>query len=152
MLQNIYTGIIIGVIIILMFCFYVSWSRDVVLLERYEKKMKLLKIGGADQNAQEYQAFKSELIEDMKRYNISQSDQNALRQLTNKIVFEELAGQKSIFKKVLNASFYGLLQGGATGFITGGFPGALGGALVFGTVSPIIKTYQEFNPCDESLA
>ena len=152
MLENIYIGIIILILIILCYCFYVSYRHDSELLGIYEHKIRLIKSGIVDNRTSNYQIFMKELEADLTKHNISPSDKSAMHKLMHKIMFEEIAGQKSIFKKVLNSSFYGMLQGAATGFVTGGLPGSLGGALVFGTVGPIIKTYQELNPCDESLA
>jgi len=151
MLQDIYIGIIVVILLILFYCFYVSWKHDVQLLETYENKLKLIKKGIMSPEMKEYKNFMAELNDDLKRHNISNSDKEALYKLMQKIMFEEIAGQKSIFKKVVNSTFYGLMQGGATGFITGGLPGALGGAVVFGTVAPIIRTYQEISPSDENL-
>ena len=151
MLENIYIGIIIVILVILFYCFYISWQHDVTLLEIYEHKINLIKSGVVDNSTKQYQEFMRELESDMKKHNINPNDKKALNKLMHKIMFVEIAGQSSIFKKVFNSTFYGLLQGGATGYVTGGIPGALGGALVFGTVSPIIKAYQELNPCDEGL-
>lgn len=152
MLSNIYIGIVIVILVILLYCYYISWQHDVQLLNKYEAKIKLIKSGIVDKRIMQYQSMIKELSSDLQRYNIAADDSRALNKLMHKIMFEEIAGEKSIFKKVLNSTFYGMLQGGATGFVTGGLPGALGGAIVFGTVSPIIKTYQELNPCDENLA
>lgn len=152
MLQNIYIGLIIAVLLLLFYCLYLGWSHDVKLLEKYEKKIKLIKAGITDKRITQYHMMMQELDSDLKKYNIAINDQQALQKLMHKIMFEEIAGEKSIFKKVLNSTFSGLLQGASTGFITGGIPGALGGSLVFGTVNPIIRTYQELNPYDESLA
>jgi len=152
MLQNIYIGIVIVILLMLLYCYYISWQHDVQLLDRYESKLKLIKMGLVDKQIAQYQSMMKELSDDLRRHNIAADDSRALNKLMHKIMFEEIAGEKSIFKKVLNSTFYGMLQGGATGYVTGGIPGALGGALVFGTVSPIIKTYQELNPCDENLA
>lgn len=148
MIQNIYIGLIIGVLLLLFYCFYLSWYHDIVRLEKYERKIKLIKSGITSDKV----SHLHELHEDLKKHHISSDDQKALHKLVHKVMFEEIAGEKSIFKKVLNATFYGMLQGASTGFITGGIPGALGGSLVFGTINPIMKTYQELNPCDESLA
>lgn len=151
MLEDIYIGIVIVILIVMCYCFYVSWQHDVRLLSIYEHKINLIKSGIADNSTKQYQAFMQELDSDMQKHNINPTDKAALNKLMHKIMFVEIAGQSSVFKKVLNSTFYGLLQGGATGYVTGGIPGALGGALVFGTISPIIKAYQELNPCDEGL-
>ncbi len=152
MIQNIYFGLIVAILLLLFYCLYLSWVHDTELLAKYERKIKLIKSGIADKKIIQYAGMSKELGEDLQKYNISMDDQRALHKLMHKIVFEEIAGETSIFKKVLNSAFYGMLQGAATGYITGGIPGALGGSLVFGTVSPIMKTYQELHPCDEALA
>ncbi len=150
-LDNIYIGIIIVILIVLFYCFYISWKHDVDILEKYEQKIKLIKSGMINDKTAKYQSFMNELKEDMHKYNISPSDQLAMQKLMHKIMFVEITGKKSVFKKILNSSLYGMLQGAIVGFITGGISGSLAGALIFGTVGPIIKTHQELNPCDESL-
>ena len=152
MIEKIYTPVVIVLLVILFSCLYISWQSDTEALEEYDRKIKLIKAGIADQKTRNYNLFVNELKSDLAAYNISPSDQFALRKLSDKIMFEELAGKKSLFKRVVNSAFYGLLQGGATGFVTGGPPGALGGAIVFGMVSPIITTYREMCPADERLA
>lgn len=115
MIEKIYLGLAIIIVLILFYCLYISYIFDESIL---------------------------------KQYNI---DSETSKYLSNKHVHKKLSESKSVFKKIINSSFYGILQGGATGFITGGLPGALGGAFVFGTVMPIIATYREINPLDESL-
>jgi hypothetical protein len=98
-----------------------AWQHDNESLEKYERKIKLIR-------------------------NIKSIDKQLLKN-----TFDELAGKTSVLKKVINSAFYGILQGGATGFVTGGIPGALGGSIVFGTVLPIITTHRELSPFDETL-
>jgi hypothetical protein len=151
MIEKIYIGIAIALVIALLICLVVTWRADTEALEEYDHKINLIKRGLGDTKTQNYKAFLLELQDDLKKHNIESSDKQALKKLANKIAFEEITGKKSTFKKVVNSCFFGLLQGGATGFITGGLPGALGGALVFGTVVPIITTYKELYPSNENL-
>lgn len=152
MIEKIYMPVVIVLLIILFGCLTIAWRSDTDALTKYEHKIRLIKAGIADQKSVNYKMFINELKSDLNTYDISPSDSLALNKLAKKIVHEELAGQKSMLKKVVNSSFYGILQGGATGFITGGAPGALGGAIVFGVISPIITTYKEVYPTDELLA
>ena len=151
MIEKIYISIVIVLLVILAFCLFAAWRSDTLSLEEYDRKINLIKLGLSDQKTLNYREFINELRSDLSAHNISGEDKDALNKLANKIMFEEIAGQKSMFKKVVSACFYGLMQGGATGFITGGLPGALGGSIVFGTVNPIMTTYKEFNPVDDNL-
>jgi hypothetical protein len=151
MIEKIYISIVIVLLVVLFVCLFIAWKSDTQSLEEYDRKINLIKLGLSDQKTLNYRAFVNELRNDLRTHNISTEDKDALNKLANKIMFEEIAGQKSMFKKVVGACFYGLMQGGATGFITGGLPGALGGSIVFGTINPIMTTYKELNPVDEQL-
>jgi hypothetical protein len=151
MLEKLYTSIIVVFCILLFICLVVAYNHDQNALEKYENKMSLIKRGIMDKNTRNYKAFMLELKSDLETHKISLSDKEALNKLANKIMFEEITGQKSIFKKVSNACILGLVQGGVTGFLTGGMPGMLGGSLVFGTTMPILTTYKELNPLNENL-
>ena len=140
MIEKIYTSILILILFVLLYSLYIAYEYDNNTLKIYDHKIKCIK-----------QGITGELQQDFKKYNINCKEQNALKKLANKILYEEISVKKSIFKKVVNSSLTGIVQGGVTGFITGGLPGLLGGSIVFGTIIPIVTAYKELNPPDETL-
>lgn len=151
MLDKIYTGLIIVLVLILFGCLYFAWRYDTDVLEQYDKKIDLVNRCKHSTDKSQKKALLMKLESDFKKHSISPIDNLALHKLESKIRYDDAHKQKSIFKKITNTCFYSIMQGGATGFITGGIPGSLGGAIVFGTVMPIVAAYRELNPFDENL-
>jgi hypothetical protein len=150
MIERIYIGLVLILMIILFYCLYAAWSHDTKTLQDYDNKINLINKCKKTTNRSQHKAILLELDEDFKKYEIP-IDSKALYALEYKIKKNDIYKHKSSFKKIVNTCLFSIMQGGATGFITGGLPGLLGGSIVFGTVMPIISTYRDLNPVDEML-
>jgi len=151
MLDKIYIGAVVVLMLVLFYCLYLAWQSDTDILVQYDKKIELVEACKLSQDRARRKALLLDLEPEFKKHNISVADAQALNKLEYKIRNDEAHKHKSTFKKIANTCFYSIMQGGATGFITGGVAGSLGGAIVFGTVMPIVAAYRELYPSDETL-
>lgn len=150
MIEKIYIGIVLFLLVILFYYLYAAWSHDTQILLEYDNKINLINKCKKTTNRSQYKAILIELSEDFKKYEVP-INEKAIFSLEHKLKHNDIYKHKSSFKKMVNNCLFSIMQGGATGFITGGLPGLLGGSIVFGTVMPIIAAYRDLNPFDEML-
>lgn len=151
MIERIYIGAVIVLVLLLFYCLYAATLYDNLEREHHDSKMKLIQLNKTNFDGVSRKAGLLELEAELKLYKISPSDPYAFHKLENKIKSKVIPAKKSALKKIINTCFYSIVQGGTTGFITGGIAGSMGGAIVFGTVMPIVAAYRELNPTNESL-
>lgn len=123
-LDDIYVGLVSTLIVIYIYVMYLAWVKDKQEIKNIYNKSHL------------------SLKNDIKYSNVNYENyHNKIKNTMKKIIVENK--KISIFNKMMNSSYTGLIRGGAVGFITGGTSNAAAAALVYGLVNPIVLFIQE---------
>ncbi len=131
-LDDIYIGIVSALVVIFLFVMYLAWMKDKIEIKRIYKKSHLL--------------LKNNI-------GLSKAPHNTYHNRVKNIMKIMIDKEKktSIFNKMMNSCYTGLIRGGAVGFITGGTSSSAAASLVYGLVNPIVLFVQEVYLYDELL-
>lgn len=128
--EQISGGVFVGFLIILFIVIVYTWIKD----EQKQRKKTLKKYSEKNR----YNKFSEELSKDLDRYGITQSDQDKIEKLIDKLIKEKTNDEPKI-PKVVSSSTKGFLRGAATGLLVDGVSGAAAGGVVFAVINPLIE-------------
>lgn len=131
-LTDLYTGMIIIFSIILIYLLYVAWKQDKEEIKKMYRVAHNYIARTKNINNIPYEQYHEEIKENMKN------------------IFNKRE-KKSIYNRMVNSCYTGLIRGGAVGLASGKRSGAFAGAIMFGIINPIVLYIQEIYLPDEQL-
>lgn len=127
-------------VVILLLILHLAYVKDQLVAHSYEDYITCVRM----------KAFKNEIIEDMKKYGLSHSNEEHLEHYINHVLMNDLKSERSSFKKLSHAVVENSIRGALFGVVTG-IGTALSGALLFGTIPVYIMWAKENADADDHL-
>lgn len=127
-------------VVVLLLILHLAYVKDKLTAESYEDYIQCARL----------KAFKNEIIEDMKKYGLSQHNNAHVIHYIDNILMNELKNERSSFKKLTYSVVENSIRGALFGVVTG-IGTALSGALLFGTIPAYIMWAKELAETDDHL-
>lgn len=139
-LEDLGWPIAIILVVTLLLILHLAYLKDKLTAHSYEDYIQCVR----------RRAFKQEIIEDMKKYGLSENNQADTEHYVNKILMNDFKGERSSFKKLSHAAIENGIRGALFGIVTG-VGTALSGALLFGTIPVYVMWAKDMADADDHL-
>lgn len=132
--------IVVILVIVLLLILHLAYVKDKLVAQSYEDYIQCARL----------KAFKNEVIDDMKKYGLSQHNNEHIEHYISHILMNDLKNERSSFKKLSYSVVENSIRGALFGVVTG-IGTALSGALLFGTIPAYVMFAKDITEPDDHL-